>query len=291
MLELGWFKRWRIIAAGLLLLVAGCSTLRLAYNQADSLTYWWLDGYVDFTPAQAPRARDAIAAWFDWNRRSQLADYAALLDTAAEEVLQDTTPARVCEWLHEVRVRLDRAVVQTLPAAAALAADFEPAQLDRLEKRQAERAGEWRDEYLQPEPAERRAASVKRLRERAEQLYGRLDGPQRERIAQGVAASPFDAQRWLAERERGQSDLARTLRLISTGDQPVERSTEQLREVWQRIKRSPDDGYQRYQDELIPYNCALSAELHNTTSAQQRLAAQRQLKTWRSDLLQLASPG
>ncbi len=274
--------------------MAGCSTLRLAYNQADTLMYWWLDGYVEFTPTQAPQVRNAIAGWFEWNRRGQLPDYAALLDSAAEEILNDTTPARVCERVQEIRVRLDRAVQHALPRAAVLAVGFDAAQLDRLEAKQAEAAAELRKEYLSPEPAERRQAAVKRLRERAEQLYDRLDGKQRERLERGVAQSSFDTERWLAERERRQRELAQALRAVQGGAPTadgVAPDTQPLQAMWHRVKQSPDADYRRYQDELIAYNCALSAEFHNGTTPEQRLAAQRQLRAWRADLLQLASPG
>lgn len=280
--------------------MAGCSTLRLAYNQADTAMYWWLDGYVSFTPEQAPQVRNAIGRWFEWNRRSQLPDYAALLDTAAEEILRDTTPARVCEWTHEIRVRLDRAVQQTLPAAAVLAVGFDDEQFDRMEKEQAEAAAELREEYLSPEPAARHKAAVKRVRERAEQLYGRLDASQQARLERGMAESPADTERWLAERERRQRDLAQALRQAKasapgtgagTDSTASHGAAQPLRAMWQRVKRSPDAAYQRYQEELIAYNCALSAEFHNGTSPEQRQAAQRQLRAWRADLLQLASPG
>ena len=76
----------RIIAALLCAawLLAGCSTLRLAYSQADHLTYWWLDGHVDFDGEQTRLTRDGIAQWFAWHRASQLPDYAALLERAEE---------------------------------------------------------------------------------------------------------------------------------------------------------------------------------------------------------------
>lgn len=300
MLELGWLRRWRIIAAALaaslLLGLGGCSTVRLAYNQADRMMYWWLDGYVGFTSAQAPLVRDAVAGWFDWNRHSQLPDYAGLLELAAQEMLQDTTPARMCEWVQEIRVRLDRAVQQALPPAAVLAVGFDAGQFDRLEKRHAEAVAELQAEYLKPEPAARQAAAVERLRERAEKLYGRLDVAQRERLERGVAESPFDAERWLAERERRQRDIAQSLRSVAAdaagSDKPSAGSFGQpLHAMWQRVKRSPDAAYRRYQDELIAYNCALSADVHNSTTAEQRQTAQRQLRAWRLDLLQLASPG
>lgn len=295
MLELGGLvRRWRIIAATLLALaLAGCSTLRLAYGQADTLVYWWADGYVDFTQAQAPHAREAIARWFEWHRRSELPDYAALLDTAAGEVLHDTTPQRLCAWTAELRVRIDRAVEQSLPVVATLAMGFDAAQLERLETRQAELAAEWREEFLRPDAQDRLEAAVRRVRERIEQLYGRLDEAQRESIRRSVSASPFDAQRWVSERERRQRDLAQVLRELHAAgatDRQAGASPERLRAVWQRVKQSPDPAFRRYQEELIAYNCARFAEFHNATSAEQRQAAQRRLKGWRADLLQLAAP-
>ena len=41
---------------------------------------------------------------------------------------------------------------------------------------------------------------MKRTIERAEMLYGRLDGAQRKWVAEEVATSPFDPQLWLDER-------------------------------------------------------------------------------------------
>ncbi|MGF2075406.1 hypothetical protein, partial [Enterococcus casseliflavus] len=91
-----------------------CSALRFGYNQAHELVYWWLDGYADFDDAQTPRVRDAVATWFQWHRRTQLADYAALLARAQQDVLADTTPERVCAWWDEVRRRSDIALDRAL---------------------------------------------------------------------------------------------------------------------------------------------------------------------------------
>ena len=50
------YRRWII---GLLCLalagLSGCSALRLGYNTAPELAYWWIDGYADFDDAQAPQ--------------------------------------------------------------------------------------------------------------------------------------------------------------------------------------------------------------------------------------------
>jgi hypothetical protein len=56
------FRRYLLIIAAVLLPgLAGCSAIKLAYNQAPDLTYWWLDGYFDFNGQQSPKVRDELA--------------------------------------------------------------------------------------------------------------------------------------------------------------------------------------------------------------------------------------
>ena len=36
----------------ILMLLAGCSMLRVAYSYGENLSYWWLDGYIDIEQDQ-----------------------------------------------------------------------------------------------------------------------------------------------------------------------------------------------------------------------------------------------
>jgi hypothetical protein len=90
------------VALALTTLLSGCGAMRLAYNQAPDLGYWWLDKYIDFNDEQTPRVRDAIASWFRWNRSTQLPDYAQWLDKlsgtsrSAMRRSTTTTPTTTC---------------------------------------------------------------------------------------------------------------------------------------------------------------------------------------------------
>lgn len=282
-----------IIAAALLLALAACGPLRLVYSQADLLIYRRLDGYAHFDRQQAPSVKEAIGRWLAWHRATQLGDYAALLQRAAGEVQHDTTPERLCGWVDELGARADAAVEQALPDAARLARRLTPEQLEHIARRQRQEADKLREEFLEPDPAERLDAAVERATERAEKLYGRLDAQQRGRLAQDVAASPFDPARWLAEKERRQHDLLDTLRALSpaAGSVPPQSGgAALLRGWWQRVQQSPDAGYRRYAERLRPYQCAAAARLHNATTPAQREKARRRLHDWRADLLRIALP-
>jgi len=282
----------RIIGlALLLLLVAGCSMVRLAYDQAPNLVYWWIDGYVDVSGEQTPPLREAIDRWFAWHRRTQLPDYVTLLARAQREVLEPTTPAAMCAWQADVERRLDAAIEGALPAAAELMPGLAPEQLQHVERRMAKARGELRADYLQADRAERRAKSLERTAERFEMLYGRLDAAQRERLAALLAASSFDAERWLTERRTRHREVLQAMTLASTAarsgadrNAALQQAQVAVRVIAERPARSPRADYRAYQQRLTQENCALAASMHNAMTSAQRHAARAKLKAWEGDL-------
>ncbi len=278
------------IIGALLALLSGCSSLQLAYNNGPLAAWWWLDGYIDFASAQAPRAKAAIDQWFDATRREQLPEYATLLAAAQTEVLNPATPGQACRWAQQLRDKLDPAVERGILLAADLVPGLGEAQWRHLQARFAKKNAEMRDDFLQPKPEDRRKAAVKRTLERAEMLYGSLDEPQRRVIAAGVAASPFDPEAWLAERERRQLDTLQTLRRLGAERADRDRIVAALRVLAERAEASADPAYRSYQQRLTDYNCAFSAQIHNATTAAQRQSARARLKGWEEDLRALTAP-
>jgi hypothetical protein len=277
-----------IIAAALVLL-AGCSAVRLVYNQGQTFAYWWLDGYFDFDFEQGNRAREALSDWFRWHRATQLPDYAALLAQAQRQVQQDITPAEVCRWYDEMRRRLETAYAQGVPALADLLRTLKPEQVRNVEKRYHKADADFRSDYLQATRIEQLEAANKRTVSRAEMVYGRLDDAQRKLIADGIAASPFDARRWLAERQARQREIVDTLRALQGMRADPARTEAALRVFAAHAVLSPRPAYREYQQKLTEYNCALVARLHNTTTAEQRRHGSERLKGWEDDMRALAA--
>jgi len=290
------FLKSRIIGALLAasLALSGCSTLRLAYNAVPELAYLWLDNLVDFSEEQTQQVRDSLAAWFKWNRTTQLDDYAALLARIQTQMPEPMTPALTCRWFDELSARLRLGFEQAVPAAAELVPSMSASQLQHLERRYAKRNAEFRSDYLQASPKERLELSVKRVVDRAELLYGRLDDAQRERIASAVASSPFDPELWLAERKARQRDILQTFGTLLS-EQRAPRDTQvaaaqgALHALARRFERSPRPLYRAYQERLSQYNCAFAADVHNLTTPAQRQVAVGRLKAWETDLRALAA--
>ncbi len=274
------------------LALSGCSAVRVGYNQAPTLAWWWLDGYMDFDAEQSPLVKAALGQWFAWHRSTQLLDYAELLAAAQVQVLQPATPAQLCRWNADLRERIDRSLQHAVPLAAQLLPRIGPAQLSHLDKRYKKSNLEFQEDFLQVQLDERLDASVKRLVDRAEMLYGRLDERQRQLIIKGVAASPFDPATWYAERQAIQVDVLLTLSRLSAGG-PARADRESnlagLRALAQRALHPPAGPYRAYQQRLIEYNCAFAAQVHNSTTPAQRQAARDKLKDWEDDLRALAA--
>ena len=135
-----------------LLLLQGCSAVRIGYNQAPTLAWWWVDGYMDFNTEQAPRVKDALNQWFAWHRKTQLPEYAKLLATAQVQVLQPATPEQVCRWSDELRALIGRAIDQGVPLAADVLSGLTAEQLAHLERKYRSRTRSSRRTFFKPRP-------------------------------------------------------------------------------------------------------------------------------------------
>ena len=278
------------IIGWLLLALTGCSALRVAYSTGPQISWWWIDGYFDFSREQRPAVQGAIERWFDWHRSTQLPDYVALLGVAQRQVPEPMTSGVACRWNSEIRELLAPALDRALVQAAELLPGLAEPQLRHLERRYQKNLEEVRLEFLQPEPAVRLQASLKRAVGRAEQVYGKLDEAQRRLIGEGLAASPFDPQAWFDERGRRQRDTLQTLRQLLAGGADTGQRVAALRALLERSSRSPDAPYRALQHRLTDYNCAFVARLHNTTTPAQRRHARETFKGWADDLSALMSP-
>lgn len=285
-------RRSSIIAAlclAVATVLAGCSMLKFGYGQASGFAFRWIDRYVELGDAQSLRVRTALDEWFAWHRRTQLPDYAELLVRAQGELLADATPERMCAWSREIRNRIDTAVERAMPVIAEVALTLAPAQIAAIEKRNAATNDEFRDDFLQRDPAKRRRAAVQREIERAESFYGTLDPAQREFVTRSVTSSPYDAEIAYAERQQRQMDLLQLLRRLTAAGAGQAQAEAEIRAWLQSYQRSPRQAYRSHAERVVAHNCAYASALHNTATAEQRRTAVKKLKGYETDFRALAA--
>lgn len=280
----------RIIGALFLLAgLAGCSAFKLGYNSLPELAYWWLDGYVDFNDDQTPAVRDELARLHGWHRSQELPRIVDILIRMEQMAPGPVTPAQACSFVPEIQARLQVLAAQAEAAMAATALGLDAKQLRHLERKHRGGNADWRKAWVEAPAAQRAERRFDMAIERAEMVYGKLDDPQRAVLRAWSERSLFDPQRILAERQRRQADLLQTLRRVqdSPGDTALARTL--LREYLDRVQRSPDEGYRRYQDQVIDEACRTAAALHESTTAEQRDRAVRRLRAYQRDLRELSA--
>ncbi|MEK8053524.1 DUF6279 family lipoprotein [Ideonella sp. DXS22W] len=271
--------------------LTACSAVRLGYDQGPTLAWWWLDRQLDFSSAQKPRVQAALDDWFAWHRATQLPAYADELAQLQRLKTERLAPAQVCTLFAGWQQRLRTAATQALPAAAEIVRTLTPAQLEHLERHQAEVLDDAARQFLKPgsTEAERRQALIDRETERFESLYGTLQDAQRRRLAEALVASPFDAERWLAERRARSADLLRALRQWQAERADAATVQAGLQRLADELLASPRPAYREQQRRVTEANCAIVAELHNSATPAQRQRAAERLKRWEEDARALAA--
>jgi hypothetical protein len=273
-------------------LLAACSAVKIAYNQAPELAYLYLDSYVDFNGAQTLRAKQELAKLHQWHRQTQLPAYADSLQKFRQQLAGDIDAQAACTTFADARSKLVALAERAEPAAANLVALFDSAQLRHMEGKFEKINDDYRDDFLEGSAASLRKKRIKMTVKRAEMLYGDLDSRQLALIAKRIDQSSFAPQKHYVERLRRQRDTLQTLTPLlaqATPATPAEKAQLSVRRLIERSIDSPDASYRSYIESLTRENCQAFAEFHNSTTAAQRQKAAATLKGYEDDFRLLSA--
>ena len=280
----------RVLALGLVLLLASCSSIKLGYNNADTLLVYSLDSYLDLDETQEKLVRERVRELLGWHRSTQLRAYARLLDDGERQVGNGRVTAdEVLAFQQAMNDKLMRVGEQAAPELARLALTLQPAQVDRFAGKLARDNAKARREFVKTAGRETLDDRVKAYAERAESWFGSLSREQLELVRTALAARPSGQQVWMEERERRQRDLVTLLRRIVD-----ERPTEPIAAQWLRDYLAqlaqPDDAQRRARVlESRRGNAQLIAQLINGASPAQKAALARKLRGYAQDFSTLAA--
>ena len=271
------------------LLLQGCSTVKLAYNQVPHLAYWQLNRYLGLSDIQTERVREELGELHQWHRDTMLPRHAELLQTVQQQLPGAVSPDQACRTYDAVRTQIDRVILQAEPKLVWLATQLTDSQIRNLQKKQADSNTEWKKEWVDITPEQLRERRFKLLQSRAEGFYGALDEPQKAALRAVIAQSSFEPQRHYAERLRRQQDLVQVLQKIAEDRGNTDRARSLLRGYLDRFNTSPDAGYQHYAQALVKENCEGFSRVHNTMTSAQRAKAVQSVKGYEQDFLVLAT--
>lgn len=285
-------RLWRgyLPRAGLVLLLvlsAGCSMVKLGYDQADLVARWWFDRQLDLNSQQSTWLKTELQRFHAWHRQTQLSGYGDLVAGVARQTLGDITPEQTCDNIDAATERVDILLKQAVPVFAGLARQLEPAQIQHLQRRLADDDREWREKWLDGTAEQRIRRRADDWEERAEGYYGRLNREQKVFILRAVQNSSWQPQLSWERRMIRQQSIVATLEKIQTERLSQSAAEQEIQSLIERSMRPSDARFSTMQQNLQKEACHNLAGLHQLTSAEQRIRAQKKLLGYERDFRQL----
>ncbi|SFU44423.1 DUF6279 family lipoprotein [Pseudoduganella namucuonensis] len=273
-----------------LALLGACSSLKLAYNNGDTLLFWWLDAYVDVTSDQKPEVKEDINDLFRWHRKTQLQDYTQVLRTAQKQLQGNVTMADLQADYREIRGRTETVMMKAVPDLAELALKLTPEQINRLEKKFDKNNVDFRKKNMKGDRSDQLKFRYKKSMEQFELWFGDFSKEQEAAIRKASDARPLDNELWLDERMRRQKGILELVRKIQQQKPPQPAAEAMIRELlkenFDRMEKPSDrkpffDAYQAGTLELVHTVIRIA-------TPEQKLHAHKRMQGWIDDLNTLA---
>ncbi|WP_105103554.1 DUF6279 family lipoprotein [Microbulbifer pacificus] len=262
-----------------LLLLGGCSSIRLVYGHLD----WWMDHtlnkYLDLKGAQKDLLSQRVDEFHRWHRQTQLPRYADYLDQLAAEVdTPNATPARLLEIERQVDEFWHSSIAMLSDLLLPVLVQLDEAQIQQL----AENARKEREKSLKKWQKERNKRE-KEFRKQAERWLGDLTPEQSAMVDRELATTTFDPERRDAQRQRWTNAFIQTLQDKPAGYQKT------LRDLLINPQSLWSDDYRRMQDELRAQARNLGSEILKSSTPEQRQHLKTTLRDYAADCRILAA--
>ena len=267
--------------------LAGCSGLRIAYNNADTVVRWMADDYFALEGVQEEDFKARLVRFHAWHRSEELPRYNALL-TSAGQKLSDGLTAQELMWAWDsVWARYRRMSSQAAPELALVLPTLTATQFERLEKRFAESRTEYAKKYLKGSEADQRERRDKRNLELMREWFGDLSDEQEAQVRQASARLPLLYALRLQNRQRQQGEF---IALLKTS-----RSTDELEPRLRHWLTEWDEGaapeYRRLTDRHREMYMQMLLELDRKLTPVQRVHAVTRLNDYAEVFAALVNDG
>ena len=261
-------------------LLAGCTGLRLAYDNADTYLLFRAKSYLDLDAKGSDELDERIDEFFAWHRRTALPQYARLSEEAAKRVTRGLSREDLV-WGYDSLVAHAR---QSLRFAAERVAPLldrlTPQQVAHMEKRFAEDNRKFAREYLRGSEAERRKRRARRLEERLEDWVGNLSRVQAEKVRQFSERTPLYDELRAKDRQRMQAEFVDMIR---------KREAQKRLPDWiANWERGRDPAHLAASERFYQEYLALLLELDKTLAPEQRNRAAANFRRYAEDFRVLA---
>jgi len=286
-----FFPRFRALCLiVVMLLAAGCSSMRLAYNQGDTLLYWWLNAYLDLDADQGEWVRQDIDRIFQWHRKSQLKDYAQLLASGQRQLAGNLTEAELMADYREIKARTDLLALKAVPELTDLARSVRPEQIAKMEKKFRSKNEDYRDKFLSGDAEKRQKQRFKKSMQQLELWFGNFSRAQEAALRKVSDARPLNNEIWYEERLLRQKKIVALLRKVQQEKLGKEQSAALVEQLVKDILGRFDAPERKaFFDASIGGTIQMILTAVRIATPEQKAHAQRRMQGWIDDFKELAA--
>jgi hypothetical protein len=271
-------------------LLLACSAARLGYSNGETISYWWLDSYVDFDSSQKQWVKERIDKVFVWHRQTQLKEYVRLIDRMRHRDFAAVTQADLLGDYRDVTAQVLEIADKATPDFADLALSLTAEQIGNIEKKFAKSNDKFRKEYLVGTPEERQEFRYRKALQQAQYWFGGFSREQEASIRSLSDARPLNNELLMAERLSRQRALIDVLKKIHVEKPGKEAAVAMLKKyVAATVDRYGNQQHQAFFEQSNAANARMVAGIMHMATAKQKNYFIQTLQDWVNDFNKLAS--
>jgi hypothetical protein len=262
-------------------LLGGCSTVRFAYENADSYARWKAASYVDLHGEMADELDDRIEEFHAWHRKNELPKYVRLSQEASRRFADGLSPQDVVWGYDSLRAQARESLRKAGEMAAPLLDRLSAEQVAQIERRFAEDNRQYYRSNLRGSERERRAKRAKNMVERLEDWVGKLTPAQVERVREYAERAPALAELRDRDRKRIQREILAVIRARS--------AQQKLPELLAHWDREREPGFSAALGTWREQYVSFMVDLDRMLTPEQRARALAHLRRYAEDFEALAA--
>ena len=284
-------QRFRVLCLlTVMVVLAACSSIKFAYNQGDTLLYWFVDAYVDLDSEQAGPVKQDIGQLIKWHRKTQLREYSQFLVKAQGQLAGNITHADLKADYKDIKARTETLAYKALPELTDLALTVKPEQIANIEEKFRKNNDTYRKKFVAIDNDKKQKLRYKKSMEQFELWFGNFSSDQEAVLRKASDARPLDNQVWLDERIIRQKKIISVLREIQARKLGKEATSALLSTLLKDIFGRFDSPERKpFFDAYIDGTINLTLTAIKIATPAQKAHAQKRMQGWIDDFKVLAA--
>lgn len=280
----------KLLIFGLVSALLGCGVARLGYRNGETVTYWWLNSYIDFDGAQKSWVKAHIDELFRWHRKTELEDYVKAIARMQRRDLATITADDLLRDYNEAKSHVLLIAERAAPDLTDLALSLTPEQITNIQKKFDKSNEKFRDDYLKGDDKKKQEYRYSKTMQKMEYWFGYFTRDQEEKIRAASYARPLDNKLMMADRVQRQQALITMLNKIQT-EKPDKPTAEKLIQQYisSTVNHFGDVNKQTFFDEYNLATAKMVAIVMRNATSKQKEHFIKVLQDWATDFNRLAA--